>query len=91
MSTTQRRSGHRSIPMDLPLKLPGMEMDGSTSNIKQKKRTSFSVAAGRYATNLKAEAMAPNTAAAEILANLDKTHKNVFFSGALSVLHALKK
>ena len=32
----------------------------------------ISMAAGRYATNFKAEAMALNTAATEILANLDK-------------------
>ena len=33
----------------------------------------ISVAAGRYATNFKADAMVLNTAATEILANLDKT------------------
>ena len=37
--TTQRRIEHRSALMDLPLKLPGMEVDGSTSNIEQKKHT----------------------------------------------------
>ena len=52
----------------------------------------ISVAAGRYATNFRAEAMALNTTATEILANLDKTHKKVvFFSDALSVLDALQK
>ena len=50
-----------------------------------------SVAAGRHATNFKAEAMALNTAATEIQANLDKTHKKtIFFSDALSVLDALQ-
>ena len=46
------------------------------------------VVARRYATNSKAEVMALNTAATEILANLDK--KVVFFSDALSVLDALQ-
>ena len=47
----------------------------------------ISVAAGRYSTNFKAEAMTLNTAVTEILANLDKTHKEVvFFSDAVSVL-----
>ena len=65
--------------MDLPLKLPGMEVEGSTSNIKQKKRTSQ-----LGDTNFKAEAMALNTAATEILGNLGKIHKKVvFFSDAL--------
>ena len=51
----------------------------------------ISVAAGRYTTNFRAEAMAPNTAATKILANLDKTHKKVvFFSYALSVLDTLQ-
>ena len=51
----------------------------------------ISVAAGRCATNFKAEAMALNTAATEMLSNLDKTHKKiVFFSDALSVLDALQ-
>ena len=45
----------------------------------------------RCATNFRAEAMALNTAAAEIPADLDKTHKKVvFFSNALPVLHALQ-
>ena len=38
--TTQRRSGHKSTLMDLSLKLPGTEVEGSTSKIEQKKRTS---------------------------------------------------
>ena len=51
----------------------------------------ISVAAGRYATNFRAEDMTLNTAAPEILASLDKTHKRVvFFSDALSVLDALQ-
>ena len=51
----------------------------------------ISVGAGRYAKNFKAEAMALNTAATEILSNLDKIHKKVvFFSDALSVLDALQ-
>ena len=62
--------------MNLPLKLPGMEVEGSTSNI--------AVATGRYAMNFKAEVKALNTAVTEILANLDMTHKGVvFFSDAL--------
>ena len=48
------------------------------------------VAAGRYATNFREEAMALNTAATEILANLDKTHKKVFFSDALLAFDALQ-
>ena len=50
----------------------------------------LSVAAGWYATNYKAEAMALNTAAAEIVSNLDKTRKCVFFSDDLLVLDALQ-
>ena len=57
---------------------------GSTSNQK-----CTSCGSWEYATNCRAEAMALNTAATEILANLDKTHKKVvFFSDALSVLDA---
>ena len=40
MATAQRRGGHRSTLMDLSLKLLEIEMEGSTSNIKQKKRIS---------------------------------------------------
>ena len=50
----------------------------------------ISVAAGWYTKNFKAEAIAPNTAATEILVNLNKTQKKVFFSGSLSVLDALQ-
>ena len=47
--------------------------------------------AGRYTTNFRAEAVALNTAATEILGNLDKTHKKIaIFSNALSVLDALQ-
>ena len=47
----------------------------------------ISVAAGRYSTNFKAEAMTMNITATEIIANLDKTHKEVvFFSDAVSVI-----
>ena len=91
--TTQRRSGHMSALMDLPLKLPGIEMEGSTSNTEQKKSTfRWRLDHGRYATNFKAKAMTLNTTATEIQANLDKYHKKkiVFFSDALSVLDALQ-
>ena len=51
----------------------------------------ISEAAGRYATNFKAEVMALTTAATEIPSNFDKIHKQVvFFSDALSVLVALQ-
>ena len=75
MSATQS-SGHRSTLMNLPLKLPGMEVGGgggggSTPNI--------AVAAGRHAMNFKTEVTALNTAATETLANLDKIHKKVVF------------
>ena len=44
----------------------------------------ISVVAGRHATNIGAESIALNTAATEILGNLNKTHtKVVFFSNAL--------
>ena len=45
--------------------------------IKYRAEVHISVAAGRYATNFKAEAMALNTAATEILANLKQTHKKI--------------
>ena len=64
--------------MDLPLKLPGMEVEGSTSNYRAEK-AHISVAAGRYATNFRAEAMALNAAATKTLANLDKTYKKIVF------------
>ena len=48
------------------------------------------MAARRHATNFGAEAMALNTAATEILANLDKTHKTVVFFDALSVFNVLQ-
>ena len=37
----------------------------------------ISVTAGRYATNFKAQAVALNIAATEIISNLDKIHKKV--------------
>ena len=69
--------------------LPGTEVDGSTSDIEQKKCTSRG--GWEVRPNFRTEAMALNTAASEILGNLDKTHKKVvFFSDALSVLDALQ-
>ena len=84
--TTQRRSEHRSTLMDLSLKLPGMEVEGVYIKYRAEK-AHISVTARRYATNIKAEVMTLTTAATQILANLDKTHKKVvFFSDAFQYL-----
>ena len=74
--------------MDLPLKVPGMEVEVSTSDIKQKKHT----ARRRHDTTyFKAEAMALNITATEILVNLKKVHKQVvLFSDALLGTDALQ-
>ena len=68
--------------MNLPLKLPGMEVGGFTSGMEVGGgggiTSNIAVAAGRHAMNFKAEVIALNTAATEILANLDKTH-NFFY------------
>ena len=58
--------------------------------IKYRAEAHISVVAGRCATNFRTKAMALSTAASEILADLDKTHKKVFSSDALLVLDALQ-
>ena len=72
--------------MGLPLNLPGREWGrgGGVYINYRAEETHISVVAGGYTTNIGAESIALNTAATELLGNLNKTHtKVVFFSDAL--------
>ena len=88
MPTTQRRSGHRSTLIDLPLKLQGWRWRG-LHQIYSKRNAHLG--GGRDVRHkLQSRSQGTEHSSKRDTNNLDKTHnKVVFFSDALSVLDAL--